>query len=140
MADRAVPVASVPGGGHRTGGAVRPRAAGTRRAVLGGGDGRLGDAPVGRVRVLPRAVVRRVCVRAAGRVRETSEQVPGDGAAARGGDGQGENVPVPADGRRTAPVGVREKDRQFPSLTSSVFYTRVVILFGILHFLRVVKL
>lgn len=113
-----MPVASVPGGGHQTGGAVRPRAAGTRRAVLGGGDGRLGDVPVGRVRVLSRAVVR-VCVRAAGRVRETSEQVPDDGSAARGGDGQGENVPIPADGRRTAPVGVREKDRQFPSLKNN---------------------
>lgn len=113
-----MPVAPVPGGGHRTGRAVRPRAARRRRAVLGGRGDRLRGAHVGRVRVLPRAVLR-VRGRTAGRVRQTRQQVLDDGTATRGGDGQGQGVPVSADGRRALPVGDREENGELPDLTDS---------------------
>lgn len=99
-------VASVPGGGHRTASTVRPRTARRRRAILGGHGDRFRDTHVGRVRVLSQAIL---CVRgrAAGRVRQTRQQVLDDGTATRGGDGQGQGVSVSADSRRAFPVEER---------------------------------
>lgn len=130
-------MASVPERGHRTGRTVRPRTARRGRAILGGHGDRLRDTHVGRVRVLPQAILR-VRGRAAGRVRQTRQQVLDDGTATRGGDGQGQGVPVPADGRRAFPVGEREENGELPDLTESQIsrFRRIRNLVAVVVFFR----
>lgn len=104
-----------------TAAAVGARVARRRRPVLDGRGRPLRRGAVVRVRVVPRAVLRGRRRRAAGRVRPRREQVPEHGAAARGGDGPRQDVPVPADGGRTFPVEEREKNRRLQSLMDGTY-------------------